>query len=79
MGAVKIEVEGWRELKSRVGSGSVFCDAKAATCSILMSKMTMNMRIGQLKGLFPDLSQTELMLQVPMQHRTLVLILVVEN
>lgn len=36
-GGVNTDMEGWKEDKSRFGSGSVFCDAKAATCSILMS------------------------------------------
>src|ERR1700677_2379605 len=31
IGAVKSEVEGWRELRSRLGSGRAFCEARAAT------------------------------------------------
>lgn len=37
---MKAEVEDCRELKSRLGSGSAFSDAKAATCSMLTSAAT---------------------------------------
>lgn len=34
---MKEETEGWRDSRSREGSGSVFCEDSAATCSIEIS------------------------------------------
>lgn len=33
-----VDTDGWSRLRSRVGSGRVFCEESAATCSILTSR-----------------------------------------
>jgi hypothetical protein len=75
VGEVKAEVEGCRELKSRLGSGRLFWDAKSATCSILTSTAT-NERLLATNNCLMYLSRTGPMQRVLMRRRIPVLILV---
>lgn len=73
VGEVKAEVEDCRELKSRLGSGRLFWDAKSATCSMLTSIATNECLLAKDNG-FMYLSRTGPMQQVLTRRRIPVLI-----
>jgi hypothetical protein len=75
VGEVKAEGEGCRELKSRLGSGRAFWDAKSATCSILTSTAT-NKCLLATNNCFMYLFRTGPMQRVLKRRRIPVLILV---